>query len=202
MAVFGYDRVGAKEPATENRRRTIESAGYPLDYWLADEGTSGKTTAMQRPRFAAMMEELKDGDTLIVARLDCLGRDAEDVLKTVRGLAGRAVRVVVLQLGKLDLGSPEASPMLAMLAAVANMERDVLAESTKSGLAKAKAEGKTLGRPAKTSAEQRAAIITAYSVGTSVSELARRFNVSRASILGIVRPKNMHEEPLPMAWGD
>ena len=79
--------------------------------------------------------------------------------------------------------------MLNMLAAVAGMERDLLIEErTQSGLAKAKAAGRVLGRPSKTSAEQRTVIATDYAAGVSVSELARRFSVSRANILGIVRP--------------
>lgn len=77
--------------------------------------------------------------------------------------------------------------MLTMLAAVAEMERDLLVRRTQSGLARAKAEGKTLGRPAKTNEEQRHQIVADYAAGVSVSELARRFEVSRANILNIVK---------------
>lgn len=75
-----------------------------------------------------------------------------------------------------------------MLATVAELECDLLVERTQSGLARAKAEGKTLGRPSKTNDEQRRQIIANYAAGHSVSELARRFTVSRANILGIVKP--------------
>jgi putative DNA-invertase from lambdoid prophage Rac len=77
-------------------------------------------------------------------------------------LAEQKVEVVVLQLGKLDLGSSAGKLMLTMLAAVANMERDLLIERTQSGLARAKAEGKTLGRPSKTTQEQREAMKARY----------------------------------------
>ncbi|WP_395408740.1 recombinase family protein [Pseudoduganella sp. UC29_106] len=60
----------------------------------------------------------------MVSKLDRLGRDAPDVLATIKSLAGLGVEVVVLQLGKLDLTSPAGKLMLAMLAAVAEMERD------------------------------------------------------------------------------
>lgn len=76
--------------------------------------------------------------------------------------------------------------MLTMLAAVAEMERDLLVERTQSGLARAKSEGKTLGRPSKTTNEQRTEIVAKYAQGESVSSLARQFSVSRASILAIV----------------
>jgi len=62
-------------------------------------------------------------------------------------LAARPIEVIVLQLGRLDLTSAAGKLMLTMLAAVAEMERDLLVERTQSGLARAKAEGKTLGRP-------------------------------------------------------
>lgn len=123
----------------------------------------------------------------MVSKLDCLGRDAQDVGTTVKLLAVRKISVIVLQLGKLDLASAAGKMMLTMLAAVAEMERDLLVERTHSRLARAKSEGKTLGRPSKTSVDQRTEIIAKYAQGESVSALARSYVVSRASILGILK---------------
>jgi DNA invertase Pin-like site-specific DNA recombinase len=186
MAVFGYGRVSTKEQNTENQRLEIAGAGYAVDFWFADEGISGKTHATQRPQFMAMLNKIRDGETLVVTKLDRLGRDAEDVLRTVRTLADRKIEVVVLQLGKLDLGSSAGKLMLTMLAAVATMERDLLVERTQSGLARAKAEGKILGRPSKTTPEQRKAIKAGYVAGQTVSALARLYSISRASVLNAV----------------
>lgn len=123
----------------------------------------------------------------MVSKLDRLGRDAQHVGTTVKLLAVRKISVIVLQLGKLDLASAAGKMMLTMLAAVAEMERDLLVERTHSGLARAKSEGKTLGRPSKTSVDQRTEIIAKYAQGESVSALARSYVVSRASILGILK---------------
>jgi DNA invertase Pin-like site-specific DNA recombinase len=188
MAIFGYGRVSTKEQTTENQRLEIETAGYKVDYWFADEGISGKTHATQRPQFMAMLDRIRDGETLVVTKLDRLGRDAEDVLRTVRTLAERKIEVVVLQLGKLDLGSTAGKLMLTMLAAVAAMERDLLVERTQSGLARAKSEGKRLGRPSKTTLDQRDEMKAKYAAGETVSALARLYGVSRASVLTVVRP--------------
>jgi putative DNA-invertase from lambdoid prophage Rac len=117
-----------------------------------------------------------------------LGRDAPDVLATIKALAALGVEVIVLQLGKLDLTSPAGKLMLAMLAAVAEMERDLIVERTQAGLARAKAEGKTLGRPAKTTPEQRKEMIDGYARKQSVSALAKLYSVSRATVLAIVEP--------------
>ncbi len=78
--------------------------------------------------------------------------------------------------------------MLAMLAAVAEMERDLIVERTQAGLARAKADGKTLGRPSKTTPEQRQAMAQGYANKQSVSALAKLYGVSRATVLTIVRP--------------
>jgi len=102
-------------------------------------------------------------------------------------LATRKIQVVVLQLGKLDLTSPAGKLMLNMLAAIAEMERDLLIERTQSGLTRAKSEGKKLGRPTKTSTNQRAEILSRFKQGTSISELARNYKLSRASILRVTR---------------
>jgi len=187
MATFGYGRVSTKDQTTENQRIEIEAAGYKIDYWFADEGISGKTHATQRPRFTAMLEKIRDGETVVVTKLDRLGRDAEDVLRTVRNLAERRIEIIVLQLGKLDLGSSAGKLMLTMLAAVATMERDLLVERTQAGLVRAKAEGKVLGRRAKTTEDQRIEMKAKYIAGESVSALGRLYGISRASVLNAVR---------------
>ena len=189
MAVFGYGRVSTTEQTAENQRLEIERAGCQVEYWFADEGVSGKVSASQRPQFAAMLAQMRKGETLIVTKLDRLGRDAQDVGATIKALAKRKIEVIVLQLGKLDLASPAGKMMLTMLAAVAEMERDMLVERTQAGLARAKAQGKTLGRRPKTTPEQRAAMIEGYGRGESVSALARLYSISRASVLAVVKPE-------------
>ncbi|MDR5738014.1 recombinase family protein [Caballeronia sp. LZ016] len=195
MAIFGYGRVSTREQTTENQRLEIENAGFKLDYWFTDEAISGKTHASQRPQFVAMLDKIRDGETLVVSRLDRLGRDAEDVLRTVRTLAERKIEVIVLQLGKLDLGSSAGKLMLTMLSAVAEMERSLLVERTQAGLTRAKAEGKTLGRPSKTTPAQREEMKGKYAAGETVSALARTYGISRASVLAVVNPQSAAAQP-------
>lgn len=187
MAHFGYGRVSTGQQTAENQRLELERAGYQIEpeFWFADEGVSGKVAASQRPAFKRMLGQIRKGETLVVAKLDRLGRDAIDVLQTVRQLGERGVRVVVLQLGTTDLTSAAGKLLLSMLAAVAEMERDLLVERTQAGLARAKAEGKTLGRPSKTTPDERAEIRRRLGAGESVSALARAYGVSRANIIGI-----------------
>jgi putative DNA-invertase from lambdoid prophage Rac len=187
MATFAYCRVSRSDQTTENQRIEIEAAGYAVNYWYADEGVSGKMSAMQRPQFAKMLGQMRDGEKLVVTKLDRLGRDAQDVGATIKMLAARKIEVIVLQLGKLDLTSAAGKLMLTMLAAVAEMERDLLVERTHAGLERAKAEGKTLGRTPKTTPEQQAEMKHLYANNASVSSLARDYGVSRATVLSIVK---------------
>lgn len=187
MATFGYGRVSTGTQTTDNQRLELEQAGYQIepDFWFADEWVSGKIAASQRPAFKAMLGQIRKGEMLVVSKLDRLGRDAIDVLQTVRHLGERGVKVVVLQLGNTDLTAPAGKLLLSMLAAVAEMERDLLIERTQAGLARAKAEGKRLGRPSKTTPAQRTEIRYRLGAGESVSALARDYGVSRANILNI-----------------
>lgn len=185
MATFAYARCSTPEQTTENQRHEIEAAGFNVDFWYA-ETVSGKTSASQRPQFQAMLNQIRNGETLVVSKLDRIGRDASDVMATIKMLAERRIQVIVLQLGNLDLTSPAGKMMLAMLSAVSEMERDLLVERTQAGLARAKAEGKTLGRIPKTTPEQREAIRAAHAQGETVSALARQYNVSRGTVLNIV----------------
>jgi putative DNA-invertase from lambdoid prophage Rac len=186
MAIFGYGRVSTAEQTTDNQRLEIERAGYLVEYWYADI-VSGKAHATQRKQFGILLGKLRARDTVVVSKLDRFGRDAPDVLSTIKLLTTLGVEVVVLQLGKLDLASTPGKLMLTMLAAVAEMERDLIVERTQAGLSRAKAEGKVLGRPAKTTPQQRKAMVDAYEQKASVSSLARLYGISRATVLKVVK---------------
>lgn len=183
MSVFAYGRVSTNQQTAENQRLEIINTGFQIDYWFADEGVSGKVCAKQRPQFSQMLDKIRDGETLVVSKLDRLGRDSIDVLQTVQCLADRDIKVIVLQLGNTDLSSPTGKLLLTMLVAVASMERDLLVERTQAGLMRAKAEGKRLGRPSKTTPEQKADIVLRRNNGESVTSLAREYGVSRATVL-------------------
>ncbi len=184
---FGYGRVSTDTQSTENQRVELAQAGYqiPDEFWFSDRGVSGKTCATQRPQFGILLSKIRTGETLVVSKLDRLGRDAVDVMQTIRLLGDRNVKVIVLQLGSTDLTSAAGKLLLTMLAAVAEMERDLLVERTQAGLQRAKAQGKKLGRPAKTTPEQQRSIKDDLKLGVSVSQLARQHSVSRATVIGI-----------------
>jgi len=185
MTIFAYSRVSTVSQNTSNQKLEIQNAGFSIDYFYEDIGVSGKVFAKQRSEFSKLLNQIRDGETLVVTKLDRLGRDVVDILTTIRYLTSRNIEVIVLQLGKFDLTSTAGKLLLTMLMAVAEMERDLLVERTKMGLLRAKAEGKKLGRPKKTNTQQRKEIIQKLEEGISVSEVARIYNISRASVIWI-----------------
>jgi DNA invertase Pin-like site-specific DNA recombinase len=185
-ATFAYLRVSKNDDVmtTANQRLELERAGYRIDFWHEDI-VSGSTHAMSRPGFAAMLDKMRDGETLIVSKLDRLGRDASDVIATIRMLATRCIRVIVHSLGSVDLTSSTGKLLVTMLAAVAEMERDLLVERTRLGINRARAQGRVIGRPAKTTLAQRRELLELLTSGATVSGLARKYGISRATVIAI-----------------
>lgn len=181
---FAYVRVSTTGQTTENQIQEIEAAGFHVEpRRIVSETVSGSTAIAQRPGFSKLMDRLEAGDVLIVTKLDRLGRDAIDVSSTVKALAGMGVRVHCLALGGVDLTSSAGSMTMNVLNAVAQFERDLLIERTQSGLKRAKAEGKTLGRPATLSEQQKQAVRDGLVAGESVSALARKLGTSRQTVM-------------------
>jgi putative DNA-invertase from lambdoid prophage Rac len=184
--VFAYARVSTVDQLTENQREQIAQAGYNIDARrFVEEKVSGSIPAGQRSGFQKLLERMEPGDTLVVTKLDRIGRDSIDVQQTVQRFEAEGMRLVVLQLGNLDLASSAGGLMVKVLAAVADFERDLIVERTQAGQARARAEGKHMGRPSKTTKEDRAAIRAALVAGDTVSSVAIRFQLSRATVINI-----------------
>lgn len=184
--VFAYARVSTVDQLTENQAEQIAQAGYhiqPKRY--VEEKVSGSVPTSQRQGFQKLMDRMEEGDTLVVTKLDRIGRDSIDVQQTVKLCAEKGMRLVVLQLGNLDLTSSAGELMVKVLAAVADFERDLIIERTQAGQARARAEGKHMGRPSKTTANERRLIVQRLVGGESVSSVARAFKVSRGTVINI-----------------
>ena len=189
--VFTYARVSTVEQLTENQREQIARAGYDIaPKRFIEEQISGSVPAAQRPGFQRLLERMDEGDTLVVTKLDRIGRDSIDVQQTVERFQSEGIRLVVLQLGNLDLTSSAGALMVKMLAAVADFERDLIIERTQAGQARARAAGTHMGRPAKTTSDQQRAIREALAAGATVSSMAAHYQVSRATIIAIRNASN------------
>lgn len=183
---FAYARVSTIDQTVANQLREIEAAGFSVDKRrIVTESVSGSVSAHQRPGFAELLLRLEEGDVLIVTKLDRLGRNAMDVRATVELLSNRGIRIHCLALGGVDLTSAAGRMTMQVLNAVAEFERDLLIERTQAGIARARAEGKPMGRPAVLSKLQQDTVRHQLSQGASVASLAKRYGTSRQTIMRV-----------------
>ncbi|MBB4734793.1 DNA invertase Pin-like site-specific DNA recombinase [Micrococcus cohnii] len=172
--MLGYARVSTRDQETSLRAQeeTLLDAG--AERVFKDE-VSGMRS--DRPGLAAALDWARDGDVLVVTRLDRLGRSTLDTLHTVRELDGRGVRVKAPDID-LDTSTPAGRLVMRTLVSLAEWERDVPVECTKEGLAHARAHGRVGGRPRVLSETDQAAIIAALEAGVSRADVARLHGVS------------------------
>jgi DNA invertase Pin-like site-specific DNA recombinase len=128
MAALVNSCVSTHEQTTENQKLEIQRAGFNIGYWLEDVGVSGKTSAVHRTQFSLLLHKIRDGETIVVSKLNRIGRDAIDILSTIKLLTERNIKVIVLQLGNTDLTSTTGKLLLTILSAVAEMERSIIIE--------------------------------------------------------------------------
>lgn len=184
--VFAYCRVSTTDQTAENQILEIKNAGFAIDAKrVISESVSGSIPAFERKAFAKLTDRLEHGNVLVVTKLDRLGRNAMDVSATVKSLDELGVKVHCLALGGADLTSSAGKMIMQIIAAVAEFERDLLVERTQAGLHRAKAQGKTLGRPPALTPQQKEEVLVRLAADESVSGLAKRFKVTRQTIMRV-----------------
>ncbi|MGI2032042.1 recombinase family protein [Rhizobium panacihumi] len=181
---FAYVRVSTTGQTVDNQIKEIQDAGFAIERRRIIEDTvSGSLPMDQRKGFQRLLDRMETGDVLVVTKLDRLGRNAIDVGATVAKLEAQEIRVHCLALGGVDLTSPAGKMTMNVINAVAEFERDLLIERTQSGLARAKAQGKQLGRPTALNNGQLTIVKERLAKGDSVAAVARDMKTSRQTIM-------------------
>ena len=175
---IAYVRVSTDDQTTENQRRSIEQR-YNVTKWFQDSAVSGAVPATQRQGLSALLAYVREGDLVIVAAIDRLGRNTIDVLTTVEGLRAKGVSVVSLREG-FDLATPVGKAMLTMLAAMAELEKENIRVRQMAGIERARAEGKNLGR--EKVIDDAAVASWRMANNASIRETADHFSIAPASV--------------------
>lgn len=184
--IFVYARVSKIGQTPENQTKEIEAAGFNIEpHRVITEKVSGSVPISRRKGFVRLLDKMEKNDVLVVTKLDRLGRDAIDVSTTVVKLEAMGIRVHCLALGGVDLTSSAGKMTMGVINIIAQFERDLLIERTQSGLARAKSNGKTLGRPKVLSEAQRKEAIEQLQDGKAVAAIAKYFNTSRQTIMRV-----------------
>jgi DNA invertase Pin-like site-specific DNA recombinase len=139
--LIGYARTSTldQKAGFDAQLRELDAAGCKKTY------REQVSSVAQRPKLTQALEDLRDGDVLVVTKLDRLARSMRNLMEIVETIAAKGAALRILSLS-LDTGTPTGRLMLTMLGGVAQFEREIMLERQAEGIAKAKAEGKYKGR--------------------------------------------------------
>ena len=175
--LLGYARVSTDEQTTRLQLDALEAAGCERTFSECASGASA-----ERPVLAEVLSHARKGDTVVVWRLDRLGRSLPHLIDTVQKLETAGVALKSLTEG-IDTTTPNGRLIFHLFGALAQFERELTRERTVAGLAAARARGRKGGRPPKLSAEKlRVAQRLLKDPESTVSEVARTLGVHRSTL--------------------
>ena len=188
--LIGYMRVSKTDgsQSTDLQHDALIAAGVATDH-IYEDRVSGKLDA--RPGLDSALKALRKDDTLVVWKLDRLGRDLRHLVNTVHDLAGRGVGFKVLSGhgASIDTTTPAGKLVFGIFAALAEFERELISERTKAGLASARARGRSGGAPYKmTAAKLRLAMAAMGQPETKVGDLCNELGITRQTLYRHVAP--------------
>jgi DNA invertase Pin-like site-specific DNA recombinase len=187
---LGYLRVSKTDGSqtVDLQRDALLAAGVdPAQIY--EDHASGQLEA--RPGLAALLKDLRRGDTLVVWKLDRLGRDLRHLVNTVHDLTQRGIgfKVLMGHGASIDTTTPAGKLVFGIFAALAEFERALISERTMAGLASARARGRRGGAPFKmTAAKVRLAMAAMGQPETKVSALCRELGITRQTLYRHVGP--------------
>ncbi|GGE81024.1 TniR protein [Streptosporangium jomthongense] len=189
--LIGYMRVSKADgsQATHLQRDALIEAGVDPSHIYEDQA-SGKRE--DRPGLANCLKALRPEDTLVVWKLDRLGRDLHHLINTVHELTGRSIGLKVLtgHGAAIDTTTPAGKLVFGIFAALSEFERELISERTQAGLASARARGRKGGRPFKmTAAKLRLAMAAMGKPETKVSDLCQELGITRQTLYRHISPK-------------
>lgn len=186
---IGYARVSTKDQSLELQLDALQKAGCEKIY---SEQISGKST--DRPELKKMIDHLRDGDTVVVWKLDRLGRSLRDLVTLVSNFQEQGVEFQSVQ-DKIDTTTPMGKFAFHLFAALAEFERDIISERTKAGLTAARSRGRKGGRPAGLNKKAQDKARLAESLYTekerSIKEICDHLEISKPTLYRYLRSRGV-----------
>lgn len=177
MAIVAYARVSTGQQDYTTQVERLTAAGAEKLFTEKRSGLDG-----DRPELARCLEYVRDGDTLIVTKLDRLARSTADLYRIVTTLADKGVAFRVLDDSAVDTSTRTGKLVMGILALIAEFETEIRRERQMEGIARAKAEGRTGGRPRLVTDEVLAHILQLRAGGASIRAIASEVGLSKATI--------------------
>lgn len=186
---IGYARVSTKD---QNLDLQVDALNKACCHKIYTEVMSG--TKNERPVLNDLLSNLREGDTLIIWKLDRLGRSLKHLVQVVHGLTQRNIGLQSLN-DPIDTTTAHGRLIFNIFSSLAEFERDLIIERTRAGLASARARGRLGGKPKGLSPKAEAiaaAAETLYKEGkTSVNTIAKNLNISKATLYNYLRHRNV-----------
>ena len=180
----GYARVSTDEQLLDLQLGALKKYGCGKIY---QEHISGGRGRKERPQLADCLSNIRSGDTLVVWRLDRLGRSLKDLIEIVGELDRLGVGLVSLR-ENIDTTSATGRLIFHVFASLAQFERELIQERTKAGVEAARARGRKGGRPQKLNDREKAMVRTLMAdPKNSVQDIAKQFGVSRSMLYRVVQ---------------
>ncbi len=180
--VVGYARVSTGQQDYSSQVERLQAAGATKVFTEKRSGLDGK-----RPALAECLNYLLEGDTLLVTKLDRLARSTADLYKIVSSLDEEGIAFKVLDDAAIDTSNRTGKLVMGILALIAEFETDIRRERQMEGIARAKAEGRTGGRPALVTDEIRNRVTELRSQGVSIRKVAEEIGFSKATVQKIIK---------------
>ena len=175
--ILGYARVSTADQSLDAQTDALTTAGAKRIYADTISGTT-----RTRPQLDRMLDQLREGDVVVVAKYDRLARSLRDLLDIVESIRARGAGFRSLA-EEIDTTTPAGRLIFHVFASIAEFERDRISERTKEGLEAAKRRGRVGGRPPALSPDQKAEVRRMRDEGgKSIPEIARLFRVSPATV--------------------
>ncbi|EHB54021.1 Resolvase domain protein [Mycolicibacterium rhodesiae JS60] len=183
--LIGYVRVSITHQTLDAQTDTLTVAGVDPDRVYSDK-LSGTSAREQRPGLAALLDYARAGDVIVVAGIDRLGRNAAEVMLTIRELGERGIVLRSIREG-IDTSTSTGRMIAGVLASLAELELELGKERRAAAREARRARNQPIGRPKALSAAKLDQVLKLHAAGGSVMEIAKAFGVGRDTIYRAIR---------------
>ena len=183
FVLVGYARVSSDTQVLDRQIDALNNAGVDVRNIYREKITG---TIRERPELTRLLNELQEGDVVLVAELTRLSRSTKDLFRIVEQIEGKSAHIKSIKDTWLNTATPEGKLMFTIFAGLSQFERDLISERTKDGLKAAKARGRNGGRPSKRT-DKELTVKALYNSGVKIAEVVRQTGLSRSTVGRIVK---------------
>lgn len=183
--ILGYARVSTDGQNLDRQLDALIAAGVSRKHLYCEKMTGTKA---DRPELNRLIDDLESGDTVIIADLTRISRSTKDLLEIVDKIKNKGAYIKSLKDTWLDTTSsnPYNDFLLTVMSGLSQLERDLISQRTKEGLASAKARGRNGGRPSKQN-EKAEMVMALYDSGMKIVDIVRNTELSRSTVNRIIK---------------